>query len=102
MKRNNTKWKKKNNNNNKKEKIIEKTKIIKQKLPKNEAATNRKKIKKWKICNGTYFWCASWCQSSKLQFAHGKGMGSIILTKQNRVATQEEQQRQQHKKNNKS
>jgi hypothetical protein len=43
---------------------------------KNEIAIS-KKNQKMEICNVIYFWCLSWCQSSKLQLANGKGGGEI-------------------------
>ncbi len=56
----------------------------------NNKNKNNKKPKKNEK-NGKYvkvhLWCLSQCRSSKLQLAHGKGKGSIILTKQNKTST---------------
>ncbi len=58
----------------------------------------QKKSKYGKICIGTYLWCLHLRQSSEFQPTHGKGRGSTILTKQNKLAMQEKQQCE--KKNN--
>ncbi len=72
---------------NEKNKVTTTTNIINQKQQKTKL--QQKKSKNGKICIGTYFQCFNQCQSSELQTTHGKGRGSTILTKQNKVAVQE-------------